>query len=51
MVCEPADCGEDGIELAKLYDFDIIVLDLRLPDIDGYEVSGACARPRCRRRS
>ena len=27
-----------GIELAKLYDFDIIVLDLRLPDIDGYEV-------------
>ena len=38
MVCEPASCGEDGIELAKLYDFDIIVLDLRLPDIDGYEV-------------
>jgi two-component system, cell cycle response regulator CtrA len=38
MVCEPADCGEDGIELAKLYDFDIIVLDLRLPDVDGYEV-------------
>jgi two-component system, cell cycle response regulator CtrA len=38
MVSEPAGCGEDGIELAKLYDFDIIVLDLRLPDIDGYEV-------------
>jgi len=38
MVSEPANCGEDGIELAKLYDFDIIVLDLRLPDIDGYEV-------------
>ena len=38
MVCEPANCGEDGIDLAKLYDFDIIVLDLRLPDIDGYEV-------------
>ena len=38
MVCEPANCGEDGIELAKLYDFDIIVLDLRLPDIEGYEV-------------
>jgi two-component system cell cycle response regulator CtrA len=37
-VSEPAGCGEDGIELAKLYDFDIIVLDLRLPDIDGYEV-------------
>ena len=38
MVSESASCGEDGIELAKLYDFDIIVLDLRLPDIDGYEV-------------
>jgi two-component system cell cycle response regulator CtrA len=38
MVFEAAGCGEDGIELAKLYDFDIIVLDLRLPDIDGYEV-------------
>jgi two-component system, cell cycle response regulator CtrA len=38
MVFEPASCGEDGIELARLYDFDIIVLDLRLPDIDGYEV-------------
>ena len=38
IVFEPTDTGEDGIELAKLYDFDIIVLDLRLPDIDGYEV-------------
>jgi two-component system cell cycle response regulator CtrA len=38
MVFEAASCGEEGIELAKLYDFDIIVLDLRLPDIDGYEV-------------
>ncbi len=38
IVFETTDCGEDGIELAKLYDFDIIVLDLRLPDIDGYEV-------------
>jgi two-component system cell cycle response regulator CtrA len=38
MVFEAAGCGEDGIELARLYDFDIIVLDLRLPDIDGYEV-------------
>src|SRR3954466_13607020 len=38
IVYETTDSGEDGIELAKLYDFDIIVLDLRLPDIDGYEV-------------
>ena len=38
MVCEPANCGEDGIELGKLYDFDIVILDLRLPDMEGYEV-------------
>jgi two-component system cell cycle response regulator CtrA len=38
IVFEPTDRGEEGVELAKLYDFDIIVLDLSLPDIDGYEV-------------
>lgn len=38
IVFEPTDRGEDGIELAKLYDFDIIVLDLGLPDMDGYDV-------------
>src|SRR5277367_5744111 len=30
--------GEDGLEIGKIYDYDIIVLDLMLPDIDGYEV-------------
>ena len=32
------DSGEDGIELAKLYDYDLMILDLGLPDIDGYDV-------------
>ncbi|MGH7032030.1 MAG: response regulator transcription factor CtrA, partial [Stellaceae bacterium] len=32
------DLGEDGLEIGKLYDYDIILLDLMLPDIDGYEV-------------
>ncbi len=32
------DSGEEGIELAKLYDYDLIILDLTLPDMDGYEV-------------
>ncbi|MEM9761266.1 MAG: response regulator transcription factor [Pseudomonadota bacterium] len=32
------DSGEEGIELAKLYDYDLILLDLSLPDIDGHEV-------------
>ncbi len=30
--------GEDGLEIGKLYDYDIIILDLLLPDIHGYEV-------------
>ena len=32
------DLGEEGIDLAKLYDYDLILLDLDLPDIDGHEV-------------
>ena len=32
------DLGEEGLELAKLYDYDIIVLDLDLPDMHGYDV-------------
>jgi two-component system cell cycle response regulator CtrA len=32
------DMGEEGLDLGKLYDYDIIVLDLNLPDISGYEV-------------
>jgi two-component system, cell cycle response regulator CtrA len=32
------DLGEDGADLGKLYDFDIILLDLNLPDITGFEV-------------
>ena len=32
------DLGEEAIELAKLYDFDLILLDLKLPDMSGHEV-------------
>ncbi len=37
-ICDTTDLGEDGLEIGKLYDYDIVVLDLMLPDIDGYEV-------------
>jgi len=32
------DLGEEGIDLAKLYDYDLILLDLNLPDMNGLEV-------------
>jgi two-component system, cell cycle response regulator CtrA len=38
FIIDTTDLGEDGLEIGKLYDYDIIILDLMLPDIDGYEV-------------
>jgi len=38
FVVDSTDLGEDGLEIGKLYDYDLIILDLMLPDIDGYEV-------------
>jgi len=32
------DLGEEGVDLGKLYDYDIILLDLNLPDMPGYDV-------------
>ena len=32
------DLGEEGIDLGKIYDYDIILLDLGLPDMNGYDV-------------
>jgi two-component system cell cycle response regulator CtrA len=32
------DLGEEGVDLGKLYDYEIILLDLNLPDMSGYEV-------------
>jgi len=32
------DLGEEGVDLGKLYDYDIILLDLNLPDMGGFDV-------------
>ncbi|QPH54019.1 response regulator transcription factor CtrA [Pontivivens ytuae] len=32
------DLGEEGIDLARIYDYDLIVLDLNLPDMHGHDV-------------
>ncbi|MBT4204349.1 response regulator transcription factor [Hyphomicrobiales bacterium] len=35
---DTTDLGEEGIDLGKLYDYDIILLDINLPDMTGYDV-------------
>ncbi|MCK5285440.1 MAG: response regulator, partial [Alphaproteobacteria bacterium] len=37
-IIDCTDLGEDGLEIGKIYDYDIIILDLMLPDMDGYDV-------------
>ncbi len=36
--CYSTDMGEEGVDLGKLYDYDIILLDLTLPDMTGFDV-------------
>ncbi len=38
FVVETAMTGEDGIDLAEVYDYDLILLDMTLPDMTGIEV-------------
>ena len=38
FIVELTRTGEEALELVKLYEFDVVVLDLRLPDLDGGEV-------------
>jgi two-component system, cell cycle response regulator CtrA len=38
FVCDTTAVGEDGLDIARHYEYDLIILDLMLPDIDGYEI-------------
>ncbi len=38
IICDIAQTGQEGIDLGMIYYYDIILLDLVLPDIDGYKV-------------
>lgn len=38
IICEVLEFGTEGIEIAKIYNYDLIILDLMLPDISGLEV-------------
>lgn len=43
-----ADTGEEGIELAHREDFDLILCDIRMPGMEGYEVARRLkADPKC----
>lgn len=37
--CDTVGLGQNGLEFGKLNDYDIIILDFMLPDIDGAEVA------------
>src|SRR6201985_3918113 len=37
-IVDQTDSGEESLELLRHYEYDIVLLDLVLPDIEGYEV-------------
>src|ERR1700760_5089208 len=37
-VVDQTDSGEDALELLRHYEYDVVLLDLMLPDIEGFEV-------------
>ena len=37
-IVDHVETGEEALELVRHYDYDIVLLDLMLPDMDGYEV-------------
>ena len=45
FICDTTDLGEDGLEIGKLYDYDII------PRFDNRGIAAICARHGCTRLS
>lgn len=38
IITDRAEVGSEGIEIGKIYEYDLIMLDLMLPDIEGFQV-------------
>jgi two-component system, cell cycle response regulator CtrA len=38
LIYDTTDLGEDGLQIARLYDYDIILLDLLRPDVEAYNM-------------
>ena len=38
MVCDISALGSEGLEVSKLYDYNLVILDLMLPDMEGLDV-------------
>jgi two-component system cell cycle response regulator CtrA len=47
MIVDTADTGEEALELVRLYDYDLVVLDIMLPDMEGYDVVRKMRMGRC----
>ena len=45
-----ADNGAEGLRLAQAQNYDVLVVDRMLPEMDGLSLSGICAKPaiKCR---
>jgi two-component system, cell cycle response regulator CtrA len=38
IICDTTELGGDGLEFSRLHNYDVILFDLMLPNIDGYEI-------------